>query len=98
MILVVGSTGVLGSEIVRQLCEQNKPVRAFVRKSSDPEKVARLENLGAEIVEGDLTDKASLVAACQGTDTVIMTATTPPHRHRVTIQPRHTYAECNDQD
>jgi uncharacterized protein YbjT (DUF2867 family) len=76
MILVVGSTGFLGSEIVRQLREQNKPVRALVRKTSDPEKVARLKNLGAEVVEGDLTDKASLVAACQDADTVITTATT----------------------
>ena len=41
MILVVGSTGILGSEIVRQLREQNQPVRALVRKTSDPQKVAQ---------------------------------------------------------
>ena len=76
MILVVGSTGLLGSEIVRQLREQNKPVRALVRKTSDPEKVAHLKGMGATIIEGDLTDKASLVRACQGVETVITTATT----------------------
>ena len=76
MILVVGSTGLLGSEIVHQLRQQNKPVRALVRKTSDPEKVARLKGLGATIIEGDLTDKASLVRACQGVETVITTATT----------------------
>jgi uncharacterized protein YbjT (DUF2867 family) len=75
MILVVGSTGRLGSEIVRQLREQNQPVQALVRKTSDPEKVANLASLGATIVEGDLTDRASLVAACRGVDTVITTAT-----------------------
>jgi uncharacterized protein YbjT (DUF2867 family) len=75
MILVVGSTGRLGSEIVRQLREQNHPVQALVRKTSDPEKVANLASLGATIVEGDLTDRASLIAACRGVDTVITTAT-----------------------
>ena len=76
MILVAGSTGILGSEIVRQLRERNKPVRALVRKTSDPEKVARLRNLGATIIEGDLTDRASLDRVCQGVDTVITTVTT----------------------
>jgi uncharacterized protein YbjT (DUF2867 family) len=76
MILVAGSTGILGSEIVRQLREQNQPVRALVRKTSDPDKVARLENLGAAIVEGDLTDRASLDAVCQGIETVVTTVTT----------------------
>ncbi|MFN2125607.1 MAG: SDR family oxidoreductase, partial [Candidatus Promineifilaceae bacterium] len=60
MILIAGSTGILGSEIVRQLCDGNRPVRALVRKSSDPTKVAQLENLGATTIEGDLTDKPSL--------------------------------------
>jgi uncharacterized protein YbjT (DUF2867 family) len=76
MILVVGSTGMLGSEIVRQLREQNQSVRTLVRKTSNPDKVANLKSLGATIVEGDLTDRASLVAACRGVDTVITTATT----------------------
>jgi uncharacterized protein YbjT (DUF2867 family) len=76
MILVAGSTGMLGSEIVRQLREQNQPVRALVRKTSDPDKVARLENLGAAIVEGDLTDRASLDAVCQRIETVVTTVTT----------------------
>ena len=75
MFLVVGSTGLLGSEIVRQLRAQNQPVRALVRKTSAPEKVTRLKEFGAEIVEGDLTDKPSLLAACQGVTGVITTAT-----------------------
>ena len=66
MILVAGSTGILGSEIVRQLRQQNKPVRALVRKLSDPMKVTKLRALGASIVEGDLTDPASLDPACRG--------------------------------
>lgn len=73
MILVAGSTGVLGSEIVRQLREDNKAVRALVRISSDPEKVARLKTMGATTVEGDVSNMASLVAACKDVDVVITT-------------------------
>jgi uncharacterized protein YbjT (DUF2867 family) len=75
MILVAGATGILGSEIVRQLREQDKPVRALVRKTSDPAKVAQLERLGTTIVEGDLTDRASLDGVCRGAETVITTVT-----------------------
>ena len=38
MVLVAGSTGILGSEICRMLREQGKEVRALVRPSSNPEK------------------------------------------------------------
>jgi uncharacterized protein YbjT (DUF2867 family) len=76
MILVAGATGILGSEIVRQLREEDKPVRALVRKTSDPTKVAQLKRLGATIVEGYLTDRASLGPVCRGIETVITTVTT----------------------
>jgi uncharacterized protein YbjT (DUF2867 family) len=51
-------------------------VRAFVRKTSDREKVERLKSLGCEIVTGDLQDKPSLERACKGIDVVVSTATT----------------------
>ena len=76
MILVVGSTGFLGSEICRRLTASGKSVRGLVRSTSDPEKVARLKAMGVETVLGDLRDPASLAAACQGMETVITTATT----------------------
>ncbi len=76
MNLVVGATGILGSEICRQLAEAGKPVRALVRKTSDSAKVERLRKLGAEIVVGDLKDPASIEAACQGAKAVLSTATT----------------------
>ena len=76
MILVVGSTGVLGSEICRRLTASGKSVRGLVRSSSAPEKVDRLKAMGVETVLGDLRDPSSLAAACQGVDTVITTATT----------------------
>ena len=75
MNLVVGATGVLGSEIVARLAQAGKPVRALVRKSSSPEKVSDLESRGIELAYGDLTDRASLDAACRGVETVYSTAT-----------------------
>ena len=73
MILVAGSTGLLGSEICRQLAAQQKPVQALIRKTSAPEKVDALKQLGCVLTEGDFKDKASLIKACSGCDTVIST-------------------------
>ena len=75
MNLVVGATGVLGGEIASRLAQAGKPVRAPVRKTSNPERVAGLQSQGIEIVPGDLTDRASLEAACRGIRTVYSTAT-----------------------
>ena len=76
MILVAGATGVLGSEIVQRLRARGKPVRALVRPTSAPEKVARLEALGVEVARGDLKDPASLDHAVQDVEAVISTVTT----------------------
>lgn len=82
MILVVGSTGMLGSEICRLLGEKGLPFRAMVRETSDPAKVERLKGYGAEIVKGDLRDEASLKAACQGVETVICTVSSMPFSYQ----------------
>lgn len=78
MILVVGSTGMVGSGICQRLVEMGKPVKAFVRETSDPGKVAKLTALGIETVTGDLREPASLKAACQGVETVIDTVSAMP--------------------
>lgn len=75
MNLVVGATGTLGGEICSRLAGAGKPVRGLVRSSSDPEKTAALQEQGVEIATGDLTDPASLDAACRGVTTVYSTAT-----------------------
>jgi uncharacterized protein YbjT (DUF2867 family) len=72
MLLVVGGTGELGGRVVRLLLGQGHEVRCLVRAGSNGE---QLEELGAKVVRGDLTDPASLVEACQGIETVIATAT-----------------------
>lgn len=74
MTLVVGATGLLGSEICRLLAAAGKPFRALVRPTSDKIKVAQLQSLGAEIAPGDLRDRSSLESACKGVNAVISTA------------------------
>jgi uncharacterized protein YbjT (DUF2867 family) len=78
MNLVVGATGMLGSEVCRRLTAAGRPVRALVRVTSDQAKVDMLKGYGAEIVQGDLRDPASLAAACRGIDAVICTASSMP--------------------
>lgn len=75
MNLVVGATGLLGGEICSRLAAAGKPVRALVRESSSPERVGALRERGIDLATGDLTDRASLDAACQGVRTVYSTAT-----------------------
>jgi uncharacterized protein YbjT (DUF2867 family) len=74
MNLIVGATGILGSEICRLLAEKREPLRALVRATSNPDTVAQLKALKAEVVVGDLKDRRSLDAACRGVTAVISTA------------------------
>jgi uncharacterized protein YbjT (DUF2867 family) len=82
MNLVVGATGMLGGEICRQLAAAGKPVRALVRSTSDPGKVQALRELGVELVEGDVRDRASLDAACAGATAVISTVSSMPRAYQ----------------
>ncbi len=71
MFLIVGATGVLGHEATRQLLAAGYKVRAMTR---DPARAADLQQLGAEVVQGDLIDPPSLARACQGIDGVLASA------------------------
>ena len=72
--LVIGATGLVGLEVCRRLAEAGHALRCLVRGTSDPEKRAELQRLGAELVEGDLKEPASLTRACTGVQSVISTA------------------------
>ena len=85
VILVVGSTGVLGSDICKQLIVEGKSVRALVRSTSDPAKVKRLKSLGAQIVEGDVRDRVSLDRACQDVTAVICTVSAMPFSYQAGV-------------
>lgn len=82
MNLVIGATGFLGAEICRQLTAKGKPVKAMVRSTSDEAKRSNLKSLGVELVPGDLRDRASLQAACQGVTTVISTVSSMPFSYQ----------------
>jgi uncharacterized protein YbjT (DUF2867 family) len=82
MILVVGSTGLVGSEVCRLLSAKGMPFRALVRDSSDPAKIERLKGYGAQFAKADLCDQASLQAACQGISTVICTVSSMPFSYQ----------------
>jgi uncharacterized protein YbjT (DUF2867 family) len=70
-ILVVGSTGQLGTAAIRRLKMRGANVRALVRS---PEAAARFQASGVETVFGDLTDPASLTRACSGAAVIVSTA------------------------
>ena len=73
MILVVGATGLLGSETCRRLRAQGRDVRGLVRKGSPAE--CMLREIGVEIATGDLRDPAAVDAALRGVDCIVSTAT-----------------------
>lgn len=70
-VLVVGGTGMLGSQVVGALQRLGKGVRALVRPGSD---AARLEASGVEISRGDMLAVESLLSAMDGVDAVVTTA------------------------
>ncbi|MBC8044396.1 MAG: NAD-dependent epimerase/dehydratase family protein [Rhizobacter sp.] len=69
--LVTGANGHLGNNLVRHLLKQGNPVRASVR---NPKNRAPFEGLNCEVVHGDLMNKASLVKALEGVDTLYQVA------------------------
>lgn len=71
MILIVGATGYLGNATARRLLAAGESVRAMTRT---PAKAQDLQELGAEVVQGDLRDQASLRRACQGVDRLLVAA------------------------
>lgn len=73
MILIVGSTGYLGTAVTKALVAGGQPTTGLVRDAAS-EKSRALKDAGAKLVTGDLKDRASLEKALEGIDTVISTA------------------------
>ncbi|MCX7061468.1 MAG: NAD-dependent epimerase/dehydratase family protein [Gammaproteobacteria bacterium] len=69
--LVTGATGFVGSAVARRLLAEGFKLRLLSRPNSDRQ---NLKGLDATIVEGDLTDPASLQKAVKGCDAVFHVA------------------------
>jgi dihydroflavonol-4-reductase len=71
VILIVGGAGAMGSSVARRLLAQGARVRVMTRA---PEWARELERGGAEIVTGNLLDRASLARTCRGVEQVVTAA------------------------
>lgn len=75
MILVVGGTGFVGTNVVHALRAAELPVRVLARR---PEKQDQLRAWGCEVVQGDMTDADSLRRAVEGCEAVVHLVALPP--------------------
>ena len=64
MILLTGATGFVGGHVLRALRASGRDVRCLVRNPSKA-------GLDGDVVQGDMTDAASLKRAVEGVDTVV---------------------------
>jgi NADH dehydrogenase len=67
-VLVTGGTAFLGPPVVHALRARELPGRVLVR---DPRRGSRVQAWGAELVQGDVTEPASLHGALAGVDMVV---------------------------
>jgi uncharacterized protein YbjT (DUF2867 family) len=75
MFTVFGATGNTGSIVAERLLAAGKAVRAVARH---PEKAARLRERGAEIIAGDVTDRALVARALEGAEGAYLLAPPDP--------------------
>jgi uncharacterized protein YbjT (DUF2867 family) len=67
-VLVTGGTGFVGPKVVHALRAEERPVRVLARH---PDKQERFRAWGCEVVQGDMTDAASLGRAAEGAEAVV---------------------------
>jgi uncharacterized protein YbjT (DUF2867 family) len=84
-VLVFGATGQQGGSVANALLKSGRSVRALVR-NPDSEKAAALGARGVELVQGDLSDSASIRRAMMGAQGVF------------SVQPSSPTGELSDED
>jgi nucleoside-diphosphate-sugar epimerase len=70
-IVVAGATGNLGGRIVEALVGRGACVTALVRPGAAPDRVERLQGLGAAVARVDLSRAAEATSACAGAACVV---------------------------
>jgi len=68
-IFITGGTGFLGTNLVTRLSRTEHTLCCLIRKNTPASE--RLRTLGATLVQGDITDKASILRGMNGCDWVI---------------------------
>ncbi|MEX8548971.1 MAG: SDR family oxidoreductase [Mucilaginibacter sp.] len=80
-ILVIGASGFVGKNLAQQLLADGYTVRCLAR---NPSKVQFLADAGCEIVQGDISDLASIQNAVKSVDAVYISV------HTISAQPANT--------
>lgn len=82
-VLLTGAAGYVGFRVAKKLLADGYYVRALVRPTNH---VARLEQLGAEVVFGDIRSRDDVAAAAEGMDAVVHLAAALRGRREVILQ------------
>ena len=86
-ILVTGGTGMIGSHLVELLLEKNANVRIVAHKREIP---TELEDMGLDVVSGDLTEKKFVEESVKGMDYVFHLAAYTGGLGRTSTHPAST--------
>ena len=70
-VLLLGATGMLGSRVAVHLLDQPDGRLRLLVRAADDAKLKPLLDAGAEVIEGDLADPASLDRATHGIDVIV---------------------------
>jgi nucleoside-diphosphate-sugar epimerase len=68
-VFITGASGFIGGRIAERLLAEGRPVRVLARRP-----LPQLEKLGAEVIAGDLDNRAALQRGCTGVATVFHVA------------------------
>ncbi len=68
-IFITGATGFIGTQVLNLLTNTKHELFCLVRKSS--QKRDKLKSMGVNVIEGDITDKASVLRGMKGCDWVL---------------------------
>lgn len=98
-IFITGATGFIGNQVVNRLSQTEHELVCLVRKNNEASE--RLKSLGAKLIIGDITDKASMLPGMKGCDWVINIAALYSYwepdnglYHKINVEGTRNVLEC----